>query len=49
MTPFEGLYGRPPPTLIQYIKGIVGTPLVEQHMLYRDTVLTSLKQNILKA
>lgn len=49
MTPFEALYGRKLPTIARYIKGIVGSPLVEEFMLNRDAILTLFRQNLSKA
>lgn len=49
MTPFKALYGPPPLTIAWYIKGTIGTPLVDEYMLDRDALLACLNQNLSKA
>ncbi|KAF5778414.1 putative nucleotidyltransferase, Ribonuclease H [Helianthus annuus] len=49
MTPFEVVYGRKPPNLTRYIKGTTTNSLLESQLLDRDTVLTTLKSNLLRA
>lgn len=49
MTPFEILYGRPPPNLTRYLRGSVTDVSLEDQFLERDVVLTLLKTNLTKA
>ncbi|KAD1118208.1 hypothetical protein E3N88_43279 [Mikania micrantha] len=49
MTPFEVVYGRPPPTISRYVKDTSGNALVDAQLLQRDEVLSLLKTNLLKA
>lgn len=49
MTPFEALYGRPPPTIPFYCKGSSPVEAVDQSLIDRDTVLQHLKCNLASA
>ncbi|KAM0014322.1 putative nucleotidyltransferase, Ribonuclease H [Helianthus debilis subsp. tardiflorus] len=49
MTPFEILYGRKPPTITRYLRDSTANPALEAQFLERDTILTLLKTNLLKA
>lgn len=49
MTPFQALYGREPPTLVQYALGSSSNELIEQYMLQRDEVMDLLKHNLAKS
>lgn len=49
MTPFEIVYGRPPPTLIHYIPGTAKAQQVEEDLIDRDRTLIILKDNLLRA
>ena len=45
-TPFEVVYGREPPTLLQYVPGTAKVAAVEEELMQRDEVLKGLKDNI---
>ena len=49
MTPFEALYGRPPPSILPYVKGSSRVNEVDHLMKERDEILGVLKANLLKA
>lgn len=49
LTPFEIVYGKPPPTLLQYVQGSSKIEAVESELLDRDSVLEKLKAKLLKA
>ncbi|KAL4282753.1 hypothetical protein GQ457_16G010950 [Hibiscus cannabinus] len=49
MTPFEVLYGRPPPSISRYIHDSAGNSMVTTYMQQRDEVLALLKTNLSKA
>lgn len=46
MTPFQALYGREPPGMVQYVLGGSSDDLVEKYMTRRDEVLGILKLNL---
>ena len=48
-TPFEVVYGRPPPNLLSYVAGKTRTEAVEKELIARDEVLKALRENILLA
>eukprot|EP00268_Persea_americana_P027174 TRINITY_DN26639_c0_g1_i2.p1 TRINITY_DN26639_c0_g1~~TRINITY_DN26639_c0_g1_i2.p1 ORF type:complete len:257 (-),score=12.70 TRINITY_DN26639_c0_g1_i2:629-1399(-) len=48
-TPFEVVYGRPPPTLLSYIPGTAKVATVEQELPDRDVVIKELRANIQEA
>ncbi|KAD6454163.1 hypothetical protein E3N88_08869 [Mikania micrantha] len=49
MTPFEALYGRPPPTVSRYVRDNTGNAAVAVQLQERDAVLHKLKNNLLQA
>lgn len=49
LTPFESLYGVPPPTRLQYVAGTTQNIEVESHLNSRDEILVILKRNLLTA
>lgn len=49
MTPFEALYGWPPPSILPYVKGSSPVYEVDHLMKERDGILGVLKANLLKA
>ena len=49
MTPFEALFGYPPPRLLDYIPGTTKVDTVNVHLRTRQQLLTLLKQNLLAA
>ncbi|PKU84655.1 hypothetical protein MA16_Dca022232 [Dendrobium catenatum] len=49
VTPFKVLYGRDPPTLIQYKSHSTSVSLVEQQLSERDEILGELKKHLLRA
>ena len=48
-TPFEIVYGRPPPSLLSYVTGTAWNEAVEKELIARDEVLKELRENILLA
>ncbi|KAK2359441.1 hypothetical protein QL285_084814 [Trifolium repens] len=49
LTPFQIVYGKPPPTLSQYVLGSSKIEAVETDLMTRDTVMAMLKTKLLKA
>ncbi|CAL1383912.1 unnamed protein product [Linum trigynum] len=49
MTPFEALYGRPPPTLVQYRGGSSSVDAVDRCLGARDEALEQLQTNLAAA
>lgn len=49
MTPFQAVYGRPPPSIPAYIRGSTTVQAVEDDLMTRDTILKNLKDNLLRA
>ena len=49
MTPYQALYGRPPPTLPEYFDGTTPVHEVDQALLHRDELLLQLKQHLTTA
>ncbi|XP_062094224.1 uncharacterized protein LOC133800283 [Humulus lupulus] len=49
MTPFQAVYGRPPPTIPSYIWGATSIQAVENDLLTRDDILQQLKTNLQQA
>ena len=49
VTPFEALYGRPPPTILTYVPGTASIQEVEGWLRRRDLMLTELKPHLPKA
>ncbi|RVW22797.1 Transposon Tf2-8 polyprotein [Vitis vinifera] len=45
-TPFEIVYGRPPPSLLSYVAGIAQNEAVEKELIARDEILKELRENI---
>uniref|UniRef100_A0A2N9IYS4 Integrase catalytic domain-containing protein n=1 Tax=Fagus sylvatica TaxID=28930 RepID=A0A2N9IYS4_FAGSY len=45
-SPFEALYGYPPPTLMEYIPGTTKVEAVEDHLSQRQQALALLKANL---
>ena len=46
MTPFQALYGRPPPTTPQYHEGFCPVYDVDKNMASRDALLQQIKSNL---
>ena len=46
MTPFQALYGRPPPTIPQYHEGFSPVHEVDKSLASRDALLQQLKSNL---
>jgi len=46
MTPFEAMYGRPPPSVLTYASGIARVADVEDELMQCDETLTLLKDNL---
>ncbi|GAU10375.1 hypothetical protein TSUD_419040, partial [Trifolium subterraneum] len=49
MTPFQALYGRPPPTLSRYSHSPTDNMVVQQQLMQRDMLLAQLKENLKRA
>lgn len=49
MTPYEAIFGRPPPTLLDYITGTSRIAVVEEVLEDRSRILRILKQNLANA
>ncbi|KAK8944961.1 ER lumen protein retaining receptor [Platanthera zijinensis] len=49
MTPFEVMYGRPPPSLLPYTAGTTSNEAVDATLQTREELLHCLKQNLHKA
>jgi hypothetical protein len=49
MTPFEAVYGRPPPSVHCYERGSTAVAYVEDTLLARDAILRILKDNLVLA
>ncbi|GKB97903.1 transposon ty3-G gag-pol polyprotein [Tanacetum coccineum] len=49
MTPFEVVYGRPPPRVLTYVPGTSKVQAVEEFLLNRDKLLHDLRSNLLLA
>ncbi|XP_071724404.1 uncharacterized protein [Rutidosis leptorrhynchoides] len=48
-TPFQAVYGRPPPTLILFLPGEIRVTAVEANLLDRDEILCQLRFNLQRA
>lgn len=46
MTPFEVVYGYPPPTILTYLPGSSPVHLVDTSLRDRDALLRRLKENL---
>ncbi|XP_024172101.1 uncharacterized protein LOC112178137 [Rosa chinensis] len=46
MTPFQALYGYPPPSIIPYFPGSTSVAAVDQRLISRDTLLATLRRNL---
>jgi hypothetical protein len=46
MTPFEGLYGITPPTLISYVPGLATNSTVDMHLPDRNQLINMLRDNL---
>lgn len=49
VTPFEVVYGRPPPPLLQYEKGSSLVHEIDRLLHVQDTMISKLKESLLKA
>ena len=49
ISPYRALYGRHPPTLLDYIPKIAKLQSVEEELISRDIALQLLKDNLVKA
>lgn len=49
MTPFEAVYGIPPPSLLSYVPGTSRVQAVEEYLCDRDAILRELRHNLLQA
>jgi hypothetical protein len=48
-TPFEVLYGFPPPTLLSYVPGTTANLAVDTHLRDRNKIISTLKEHLLMA
>lgn len=48
-TPFEALYGYPPPKLLSYVSGTTANAAVDTQLKSRDQIIHLLKENLTKA
>jgi hypothetical protein len=46
MTPFEAVYGVPPPTLLMYVPGTSNVQAVDGYLRNRDAILCELRKNL---
>lgn len=49
MTPFRALYGRDPPTILNYLEGNSHNTQVDRTLQDRDELLRVLKHNLIRA
>lgn len=49
MSPFQALYGRPPPTILPYQPGSGKIAMVDSMLLDRDALLKTLRDNLVRA
>lgn len=49
MTPFEALYGRPPPTHTAYVPGSSKIASLHETLSQRSQILKTLKANLVRA
>ncbi|XP_035843990.1 uncharacterized protein LOC118490448 [Helianthus annuus] len=49
MTPFEAVYGRPPPRVLTYVPGTSKVQAVEELLIDRDKLLRDLRSNLMVA
>ena len=49
MTPFEAVYGVPPPTLLSYVPGTIKLQAVDEELRTREEILKELRRNLLVA
>lgn len=49
MTPFEAMYGHPPPTLLSYVPGTISNATADQVLRSRDQIIQLLKSNLNEA
>lgn len=48
-TPFEVVYGRPPPSLLSYISGMTQVDAIERQLMTRDQVIKELRATLKEA
>jgi hypothetical protein len=49
MTPFEVVYGRPPPPLIPFQSGSTRVATVDRQLRDRDTFIAEIRERLLQA
>jgi len=49
LTPFEVVYGRPPPTLLSYVRGTTRVESVDKILCDRDLLLKQVKAHLHEA
>ncbi|KAA8536795.1 hypothetical protein F0562_029273 [Nyssa sinensis] len=46
ITPFEAVYGKPPPSLLTYVPGTARVQAVDEYLQDRDQILRELRRNL---
>lgn len=46
LTPFESVYGHPPPKLVQFTPGMTNIPAMEETLKSKDEILAILQSNL---
>jgi hypothetical protein len=49
MNPFEAVYGQKPPSILSYLPGVSKVQAVDQTLTVRETILRTLKENLVMA
>ncbi|KAK9230741.1 hypothetical protein WN944_023713 [Citrus x changshan-huyou] len=49
ISPFEAVYGIPPPTLLSYVPGTTHIPAVDETLRDRDSILKDIRRNLVVA
>ena len=49
MTPFEAIYGQMTPSVLSYLPGVSKVQAVDQMLTVRETILCTLKENLIMA
>jgi hypothetical protein len=48
MTPFEAIYGKNPPSVLSYMLGVSKVQEVDNNIVVREAILSTLKTNLLE-
>jgi hypothetical protein len=49
MTPFEAVYGQKPPSVLSHLLGVSKVQVIDQTLTVRETILLTLKENLVMA